>query len=249
MISRALSALRVASTNGSGNAGHQPHAARAPPRPSPAARRRSRRCRSRRGRATRRARRAVNATPSAVPCTSTKRPSPVITTFMSTSARTSSEYSRSSIGMPSITPTEIAAHGCSTGWRPSDLGRDEPAARVVQRDPPAADRRGARAAVGLQHVAVDGELHVGHRPEVGDRAQRPADQPLDLLRAPALLALRTPRASTRSGDEPGSIEYSAVTQPLPEFFSHGGTRLSSDAVHSTRVRPNSTSTEPAAISV
>ena len=61
----------------------------------------------------------VNATPSAVPCTSTKRPSPVITTFMSTSARTSSVYSRSSIGVPSMTPTEIAAHGCRIGCRPS----------------------------------------------------------------------------------------------------------------------------------
>ena len=55
--------------------------------------------------------------------------------------------------------------------------------------------------------------------------------------------------STRSGDEPGSIEYSAVTQPLPVPRSHGGTRSSTDAVHSTRVRPNSTSTEPVAISV
>ena len=53
----------------------------------------------------------------------------------------------------------------------------------------------------------------------------------------------------RSGDEPGSIEYSAVTQPLPVPRSHGGTRSSTDAVHSTRVRPNSTSTEPAANSV
>ncbi len=55
--------------------------------------------------------------------------------------------------------------------------------------------------------------------------------------------------STRSWVEPGSIEYSAVTQPLPEPRSHGGTRVSTDAVHSTRVRPNSTSTEPAANSV
>ena len=54
---------------------------------------------------------------------------------------------------------------------------------------------------------------------------------------------------TRSGDDPGSIEYSAVTQPLPEFFSHGGTLLSSEAVHSTRVRPKETRTEPAAASV
>ena len=55
--------------------------------------------------------------------------------------------------------------------------------------------------------------------------------------------------STRSGDDPGSIEYSAVTHPLPFPRSQGGTRSSTDAVHSTRVRPNSTRTEPAANSV
>src|SRR5207237_10164329 len=43
-------------------------------------------------------------------------------------------------------------------------GRDETAARVVQRDPSAADRCGPRTAVRLQHVAVDGDLHVGHQP-------------------------------------------------------------------------------------
>ena len=55
--------------------------------------------------------------------------------------------------------------------------------------------------------------------------------------------------STRSGDEPGSIEYSAVTQPLPLPRIQRGTSSSTDAVHSTRVRPKETSTEPAAISV
>src|SRR3954471_3992430 len=67
--------------------------------------------------------------------------------------------------------------------------RNETAARVVQRDPPAADRRGARAAIGLQDVAVDGELHLGHHAQVGGGAQRTADEALDLLRAAALLAL------------------------------------------------------------
>ncbi len=52
--------------------------------------------------------------------------------------------------------------------------------------------------------------------------------------------------SLRSDVEPGSIEYSAVTHPRPLPRSHGGTRSSTDAVHSTRVMPNSTSTEPAA---
>ena len=118
MISRALSTLRVASTSGNGSAtasaGIRAGSAGASATISswaatisampPSARPRSASSSAR-----------VNATPSAVPCTSTKRPSPVITTFMSTSARTSSVYSRSSIGVPSMTPTEIAAHGCNTG--------------------------------------------------------------------------------------------------------------------------------------
>ena len=55
-----------------------------------------------------------------------------------------------------------------------------------------------------------------------------------------------PRAASRdarSDVEPGSIEYSAVTQPLPLPRIQGGTRSSTDAVHSTRVRPIDTSTE------
>ena len=61
-----------------------------------------------------------------------------------------------------------------------------------------------------------------------------------------------PRAasrSTRSGVDPGSIEYSAVTQPLPLPRSQGGTRSSTEAVQSTRVRPISTRTDPIASSV
>ena len=53
----------------------------------------------------------------------------------------------------------------------------------------------------------------------------------------------------RSGEDPGSIEYSAVTQPFPDPFIHRGTSSSTEAVQSTRVRPKVTSTEPAAISV
>ena len=61
-----------------------------------------------------------------------------------------------------------------------------------------------------------------------------------------------PRAasrSMRSGLDPGSIEYSAVTQPLPVPRIHRGTSLATDAVHSTLVRPMLTSTDPAANSV
>jgi hypothetical protein len=44
----------------------------------------------------------------------------------------------------------------------------------------------------------------------------------------------------------GSIPYSAVTQPLPLLRRNGGTRSSTLAVHITRVRPASMSTDPSA---
>ena len=42
------------------------------------------------------------------------------------------------------------------------------------------------------------------------------------------------------------MAYSAVTQPRPDPFRQRGTPSVAEAAHSTRVRPNSTSTEPAA---
>jgi hypothetical protein len=53
----------------------------------------------------------------------------------------------------------------------------------------------------------------------------------------------------RSGVEPGSMEYSAVTQPRPVPRIQGGTLSSTDAVHNTLVCPNVTSTDPGAITV
>ena len=79
------------------------------------------------------------------------------------------------------------------------------------------------------------------------RSERPISRWISTVR-PLCLPLAASR-STRSGDEPGSIEYSAVTQPLPLPLIQRGTSSSIDAVHSTRVRPNVTSTLPAAISV
>ena len=46
------------------------------------------------------------------------------------------------------------------------------------------------------------------------------------------------------GDDPGSSEYSAVTQPSPLPLIHRGTSSSTDAVHSTRVSPNVTRHDP-----
>ena len=45
----------------------------------------------------------------------------------------------------------------------------------------------------------------------------------------------------------GSIAYSAVTQPLPSPLSQRGTPSVKDAVHSTRVLPNSMRAEPSAL--
>ena len=127
------------------------------------------------------------------------------------------------------------------------IALEEPRARVVQRDPAAADRRRPRAAVGLQYVAVDDDLFSHRQRPVTARKERPMRRWISCVR-PDCLPFAASR-STRSGLEPGSIEYSAVTQPLPLPRSHGGMRSSTDAVHNTRVRPNWTSTDPAAISV
>ena len=43
---------------------------------------------------------------------------------------------------------------------------DQPFEGEVQRDPGAGDGGGARAAVGLQHVAVDVDLALAHAPQV-----------------------------------------------------------------------------------
>src|SRR5437773_9979467 len=50
----------------------------------------------------------------------------------------------------------------------------------------AGDGGGARAAIRLQHVAIDGDGALAERLEVRHRPERAADQPLDLLGAPAL---------------------------------------------------------------
>ena len=87
---------------------------------------------------------------------------------------------------PSTTPTEIADSESKSGtsFEPDevlDLERD-----LVHRHVGAGDARGARAAVGLQHVAVDGDGALADDAEVDDAAQAAADEPLDLHGAPGL---------------------------------------------------------------
>src|SRR5258706_4520381 len=79
------------------------------------------------------------------------------------------------------------------------------------------------------------------------RSERPISRWISCVRPDCL-----PRAASRSVRvlvARGSMPYSAVTQPLPVSRRKGGTRSSTDAVQSTRVSPNSTSTEPSACRV
>ncbi len=78
-------------------------------------------------------------------------------------------------------------------------------------------------------------------PSVTDRSARPIRRWISWVRP-----LRRPLAASRplrSVVEPGSIEYSAVTQPLPLPRMNCGARSSRLTAQSTLVRPTSTSAE------
>ncbi len=68
-----------------------------------------------------------------------------------------------------------------------------------ERDEGAGDRGAARAAVGLQHVAVDPDRALAERLHVDHRAQRAADQALDLVGAARRAALRDLARHARVG--------------------------------------------------
>src|SRR5215210_2105406 len=68
------------------------------------------------------------------------------------------------------------------------LAEPEAIERPAGSDVGAGDRRAAGSAVGLEDVAVDPECPLAESAEVGDRAERAADQALDLDGAPLLLA-------------------------------------------------------------
>ena len=110
----------------------------------------------------------------------------------------------------------------------------------------ARNARRSRAAVGLQHVAVDEDGVLTEGVEVDDRPKGSPDEPLDFLRAAVNFQTVPPR---RCAVAPGSISYSAVTQPLPCPFFHAGTPTSQQAVQRTLVRPASMSTDPAGFAV
>ena len=74
------------------------------------------------------------------------------------------------------------------------------------------------------------------------RSERPISRLISWVRPP--MRPLTDSRSERVLVEAGSIAYSAVTQPRPEPLRQRGTPSEADAAHSTRVLPNSTSTEP-----
>src|SRR5699024_3664801 len=79
------------------------------------------------------------------------------------------------------------------------------------------------------------------------RRERPIRREISWVRPLTLPAMDSRRL--RSAVAAGSMAYSAVSQPSPESRLNRGTPSSTDAVHMTRVLPNSTSTEPAGLVV
>jgi hypothetical protein len=108
-------------------------------------------------------------------------------------------------------PTDTAATEPASA-RESPNRRARAAPRRTHRD-----RGAARAAVGLEHVAVEPDRALAELLEVDDAAERAADQPLDLDGAPALLAARRLALHTlagRSGQQRVLRGHPAATAPL-----------------------------------
>jgi hypothetical protein len=76
------------------------------------------------------------------------------------------------------------------------------------------------------------------------RRLRPISRLISCVRPP--IRPRTDSRSVRVLVALGNIAYSLVTQPSPEPLRHRGTPSVTLAATSTRVWPNSTSTEPSA---
>ena len=186
-----------------------------------------------------------NGRPRPCPAPRRGRPSPVMTKFASVPA----------LGILGIVEIDHrrALRRCRRRWRRRDLAAARPSAccgpsstqAVVQRNPGAGDRRRARAAVGLDDVAIQRDLPLAERRRsTTARSERPISRWISCVRPlwrPAELRAACARCVAR-----GSIEYSAVTQPLPVLRSQAGGLSSTEAVQSTCVSPNFTRHEPSA---
>src|SRR6185295_5929561 len=189
--------------------------------------------------------RRENVAPSAVPCSSTKPPAPVMTTFMSVSQAASSTYSRSRSGVPPTMPTETAAtkswigersiRPCASSHETESWAATNAPVIAAVRVPPSACRTSQSSAIVRSPSTARSNTQ---------RSDRPISHWISCVRPLCL-----PRAASRSllvCVDRGSIPYSAVTQPSPLPRLCGGTFSSTDAVHRTRVSPNATSTDPSA---
>src|SRR6185436_4756292 len=89
-------------------------------------------------------------------------------------------------------------------------------------DEAAGDRSRSRAAVRLQHVAIQRDRALADGAEVDAGAQRPADQPLDFLRAARLLAAGSlaRRARVRCARQHAVFRREPALAAVPEEGRH-----------------------------
>ena len=186
--------------------------------------------------------------PSAVPCTSTKPPAPVITTFMSVSQAESSTYSRSSSGVPCTMPTDTAATCERIGLATSLPASSSvcTASCAATNAPQIAAQRVPPSACSTSQSSVMVRSPNAARSNTA-RNDRPMSRWISCVRPLCLprAASRSPRVCVARGNMP----YSAVTHPSPLPRLCGGTFSSTEAVHSTRVAPISIKTDPSACTV
>src|SRR5208337_4726634 len=104
-----------------------------------------------------------------------------------------------------------------------DRALNHPVEAVAQGDPGAGDRGGPSAAVRLQHVAIDGYLAFAEPRQIDDGAQRPPDQPLDLLGA----AGNAPRRRLALGPRQGGARQHRIfgRHPAPPLAAQPRRRL------------------------
>jgi hypothetical protein len=143
-------------------------------------------------------------------------------------------------------PTEVAATSCFSGEAFSVPALTRAFKRQRQGHASPGNRRRPRAAIGLDHIAIQNHRPLAQRLHIHYRAQAASDQALNLMRPSAdlaPLALRGLRVTV----ERGSMAYSAVTHPRPELRSQLGTPFSIVALHSTRVCSTEIKTEPSAV--
>jgi hypothetical protein len=143
-------------------------------------------------------------------------------------------------------PTLIAATKSLIGAAVKVPGIDQALQSQAERYECSGDRSGSRAAIGLDHVAIDPDGALAQALQISHRAQRASDEALNFLRAPALLSLgRFARGAGQRRARQHSVL--AGNPSLARIAQECGTVSSTDAVQMTRVLPISISAEPSAV--